>query len=122
MNSAVQAFDAVLPVRIDRAEVDDPTLLLGGESWSMSATCHWRWRDAHHSLVTHATRDADDLVWDLIGDEILRATWIDRGYGADPVLTLRSGGELELISDVTFDTWVIHIPELVLVGPLLAAP
>jgi len=31
---------------------------------------------------------------------------------------LRSGGVLELFSDAAFDTWVLHTPTVVLVGPL----
>ena len=32
-------------------------------------------------------------------------------------VNLRAGGSLELLSDVAFDTWVIHLPAQLLVGP-----
>ena len=32
-----------IPLRIDRAEIEEPTLLIGGDGWSMSMLCYWRW-------------------------------------------------------------------------------
>ena len=103
----------------DWAEIyADITLLLGGDGWSLSATCDWTWRTGHDLEVTVATPDAVDLVWDLIGDELASVTWTaERGFGFDPRFDLRAGGSLELLSDVAFDTWVIHLPTQVQVGP-----
>ena len=119
MSPATRAFDDLLPTRIDRAEIEAPTLLLGGLTWSLSATCEWRWVKADGTVVSSSTDGAEDLVWDLVGDEIVAARWAGlSALGADPSSTLKSGGALELFSDASFDTWVLHTPELVLVGPL----
>jgi hypothetical protein len=119
MSSASRAFTDLLPVRIDRAEIVDPTLLLGGSSWSLSATCEWHWTKADGSVVSSSNGQAADLVWDLVGDEIIAARWSALStLGSDPSLILKSGGVLELVSDAAFDTWVLHTPDLVLVGPL----
>lgn len=119
MSSATQAFADLLPVRIDRAEIEGPTLLVGGTSWSLSATCEWRWVKADGSVVNSSTDKAEDMVWDLVGDEIASAHWSGQPeLGIDPSFKLKSGGALELFSNASFDTWVLHTPYLVLVGPL----
>lgn len=119
MSPATRALDDLLPTGIDRAEIEKPTLLLGGASWSLSATCDWRWVKADGTVVSSSTYGAEDLVWDLVGDEIVAARWFGpSALGADPSFTLKSGGALELFSDASFDTWVLRTPALVLVGPL----
>lgn len=119
MSSATRAFDEMLPTRIDRAEIEEPTLLVGGSSWSLSATCEWRWVKPDGSVVSSSTDDVADLVWDLVGDEIVATQWSGpEALGADPSFRLKSGGVLDLLSDASFDTWVLHTPALVLVGPL----
>lgn len=75
MSCATRAFDDLLPTRIDRAAIEEPTLLIGGESWSLSATCEWRWVKPDGSLVRSSTDSAADLMWDLVGDEIVAVQW-----------------------------------------------
>ncbi len=59
------------------------------------------------------------MVWDPVGDEIVAAQWCGPvALEADPSFTLKSGGALERFSHASFDTWVLHTPALVLVGPL----
>ncbi|MCE9621220.1 MAG: hypothetical protein K8R99_02625 [Actinomycetia bacterium] len=120
MTSPTHAFDAHLPTRIDRAEFNDPNLLVGGVGWSLSAICCWRWITADRAVVSGDAAGAEDRIWDLVGETIVRVTW--RGplaLGVDPCFELSSGGQLELFSDATFDTWVLDTGGLVLVGPLL---
>lgn len=113
------AFDNLLPVRISRAEFSDPTLLIGGADWSMSITCEWRWVDQNGAVVSPSTTGADDAVWNLVGNEIVSTAWFGPSVlGSDPRFQLLSGGVLEVFSDASFDTWVLHTPSLVLVGPL----
>jgi len=119
VSNATGAVDEILPARIDRAEIEEPTLLVGGSSWSLSATCEWRWVKPDGSVVSSSMGEASDLVWDLVGDEIVAAQWSGpSALGVDPSFELRSGGVLDLFSDASFDTWVLHTPALVLVGPL----
>lgn len=120
MNDPTRAFTDVLPARIDRAEIVDPTLLLGGDGWSLSATCLWRWVQPDGVVHTSESVGVKDLVWDLVGEHIVTATWTGPSQlGTDPSFTLRSGGSLQLLSDGGFDAWVLHTPTLVLVGPLM---
>lgn len=119
MGDAANAFHELLPVGIERAEIEEPTLLLGGSDWSLSATCDWRWVRADGSVVSDSTAGREDLIWDLVGEEIVAVRWSGpEGLGTDPSFGLGSGGVLELFSDAAFDTWVLHTPTLVLVGPL----
>lgn len=120
MTGPTLAFDAHLPARIDRAEFNDPNLIVGGVGWSLSAICCWRWITADGAVVSGDASGAEDRIWDLVGETIVRATW--RGPsppGVDPCFELLSGGQLELFSDASFDTWVLDTGGLVLVGPLV---
>jgi hypothetical protein len=108
-----------LPLHIDLAEFEDPTLLVGGEGWSLSATCIWRWVSGDGVVVSGDSIDAADVVWNLVGDDIIAVRWTGpEVLGSDPSFDLRSGGTLDLLSDATFDTWVLHVPHVTLVGPL----
>jgi hypothetical protein len=119
MSDATTVFAGLLPVRIERAEIEEPTLLLGGSDWSLSVTCDWRWVKADGSVVSEGTAERGDLIWDLVGDAIVAAHWSGpEARGSDPKFALKSGGILELFSDAAYDTWVLHTPSLVLVGPL----
>jgi hypothetical protein len=70
-------------------------------------------------VVTPSIADVSDKVWDLIGDSVIAVRWSGpRAIGVDPSFGLQSGGQLKIVSDAHFDTWVIHTPTLVLVGPL----
>jgi hypothetical protein len=111
--------EVALPLRIDRAEFEDPTLLLGGLGWSLSASCIWRWIMTDGRVLTGESADAADAVRDLVGDELVAVTWSGPArFGVDPRFELRSGGWIDMLSDAAFDTWVLHLPEVTLVGPL----
>lgn len=108
-----------LPMAIARAEMEGPTLLIGGDDWSMSATCLWRWAKGEGQVVSCEAPNVADLVWDLVGESIVDVEW--RGsavLGHDPSLQLASGGTIDILSDAPFDTWVLHVRGLTLVGPL----
>ena len=108
----------VLPLRIERAEIEVVSLLLGGHAWSLGATCLWRWFDPRGRVVSNDTPTAPDDVWDLVGDSIVSVEWVGPpALGYDPRLRLASGGELALLSDGLFDTWVLHVPGRSFVGP-----
>jgi len=117
---AENTLSGLLPTSVDRAEYSEPTLLLGGQDWSLSATCAWRWDGVNGCSVDSSSADRADRVWDLVGETIVAVRWIQADdWGSDPILEFRSGGRLCLLSDAPFDTWVWHVPNLVLVGPLL---
>lgn len=91
-----------LPLRIDRASFEEPTLLLGGDQWSLAAICLWRWVSATGGRAPpppHGTRSGrvvtseaaalPDAVWDLIGDSVLASV----GQGRNCC------------------TWVLQLPE-----------
>jgi hypothetical protein len=109
----------MLPTSIQSAEFEDPNLIVAGEDWSLSAICIWRWVAADGSVTSPAQSDVADRIWDLVGDSIVAVNWSGpESLGADPCFELGSGGRLEVVSDATFDTWVLRTPDLVLVGPL----
>lgn len=110
-------FERLLPVRIDEADVEGPTLLLRGELWSLTATCDWKWLDGD-GVITSSDNAQGDAVWDLVGHRVLAVTWSSTPVGLDPTLELEGGSTLALHSDAAFDTWTIHTPTVVLVGPL----
>lgn len=119
MSRAHAAFAALLPTRVQRAEFQDPTLLIGGDSWSLTATCAWRCVDGKDRVVSLAVNAVADDVWSLAGLEILKATWSGpSGLGVDPSFDPGAHGSLHLFSDAAFDTPVLRTPGLVPVGPL----
>jgi hypothetical protein len=111
------AFDDLLPVRIDEAEIEGPTLMLRGTGWSLAAMCYWRWAEPGERIITESDPEASDAVWDLVGHQVLGVEWTRTEYGIDPTIVLDGGVSLEIRSDAAFDTWTIHTPDLVLVGP-----
>jgi hypothetical protein len=115
--SVTASFENLLPARIDRAEVEVPTLLLSGDQWSLAATCDWKWFDSEGVIIS-CHEERADAVWDLVGHRILGVTWSSTHVGLDPTFNVEGGSTLELHSDASFDTWTIHTPTLVLVGPL----
>jgi hypothetical protein len=121
MTVSTGAFDALLPTRIARAEFGEPTLLVAGEAWSLSVTTVWRFVMENGEVVSPSVSPTDAGVRGLVGDTIIAAKWCGPvELGLDPTFRLASGGILQIVSDATFDTWVLHTPELVLVGPLRA--
>ena len=82
--------------------------------------CLWRWVPATGALVTSESPDAGDAVWDLVGERIVSVDWWagPPDFGCDPVFRFANGGQLALISDAYFDTWVMRLPEVTLVGPM----
>lgn len=111
-------LSACVPLTIDRAEIEVVSLLIGGDAWSLSATCLWRWFDPRGRVITSESPNAADDIWDLVGDDIVRIDWAGpAALGVDPRLTLRSGGELTLLSDGLFDTWVMRAAGITVVGP-----
>ena len=79
MSETLNAFHRLLPAGIERAEIEEPTLLLGGSDWSLSVTCDWRWVRADGSVVSDGTVGREDLIWDLAGEEIVAVRWSGPG-------------------------------------------
>jgi hypothetical protein len=114
---AYAAISEALPVGIDEANWSDPVLTLSGRGWSLSTLCPWRVSDRGGLVVADTSRDAEDLIWELIGKSVLDVSF----YGAsvvDPVFKLSSREWLELFSNAPSDTWVLRLPEITVVGPL----
>jgi hypothetical protein len=123
MRGPLFAFDEALPMRIERSEFEDPSLLIGGPSWSLSVTCCWRWISSTGVVNSPGMPAIEDRVWNLVGDTIVAAEWLGRAsVGVDPWFELSSGGSLQLFSDAAFDTWVLDLADHVLVGPLRLSP
>lgn len=117
MTSPYQALiDRRLPMRILECEWTDPTLTFVGIDWTLSITCPWSVERSGVTEFEWTSADVEDRVWDFIGCEIQR---VQLDEGGDPHLCLSDGSILHVLSDITSDTWVLRLPELTLVGPLL---
>ena len=58
--------------------------------------------------------DASDRVWELVGLTIIDATEQE----IDPCFLLSNKSVLELFVDTPTDPWVLHLPDITVVGPL----
>lgn len=119
MTDPAVEFTALLPSLIMGAEYEEPTLMIRGSDWSLSAICSWRWFSDEGEVCSPAQASAVDRVWDLIGERVTEVSWSGpANLGLDPTLRLESGGEITLLSDASFDTWVLETPGMVFVGPM----
>ena len=115
------AVAAVLPTVIGRSALEGPVLLLGGDGWTMSVLGTWQWTSAAGAVVDQQSAEVADDIWNLTGETITSVSWsCPTEYGLDPSLHLRAGGRIDVVSDASFDTWQINLPDIVLVGPLVA--
>ncbi|HEV7758263.1 MAG TPA: hypothetical protein VGO78_04720, partial [Acidimicrobiales bacterium] len=104
-----------VPLLIGEATFTDPTLVLGGDGWSLAATCPWRVVDHDHGIeMSWSSSDAEDRVWDLVGVQITAV----RQHGSDPAFDLSTGRVLEVFSDTDLDPWVLRLAGMTFVGPL----
>jgi diadenosine tetraphosphatase ApaH/serine/threonine PP2A family protein phosphatase len=104
------------PLEIAEVEFQDPILVLSGEGWALTAMCPWRVLRGHALELSWATPDGEDRAWDLIGRRLVAA----EPRGRDAAFTLSDGSVIEVFSDTDTDAWVLRLPGLTFVGPLVA--
>lgn len=119
MTDPAAEFTALLPALIMEAAYEEPSFMIRGSDWSLSAMCSWRWVSADGEVCSPAQSGAVDRVWDLIGERVTEVSWSGpANLGLDPTFRLESGGQITLLSDASFDTWVLDTPNMVFVGPM----
>jgi hypothetical protein len=112
---------ARLPWRVRTAEWVDPTLVVGGDGWSMTISCSWRVCTPTGVAYGSSSVDAEDRVWDLVGAEVVGIEAQGVVSYADPRLVLRGGLALELFSEAEPDAFVVRSgDDIVIVGPFPA--
>ena len=108
-----QHLRPLLPLRIRRAEWQEPSLTLGDDHvWAMSINAAWRVTEPTGVAFGWSSRDAAAKVWDLCGLEV-RKVLVDRLV--DPSLILSNGWRLDVFSDDWHDPWVLRLPDITLV-------
>ncbi|NJP96652.1 hypothetical protein HCN51_45720 [Nonomuraea sp. FMUSA5-5] len=112
-----------LPLRIDELSYDEPSLLLGGEGWSLSILSSWRLLDEHGRLMLGGQSKEGDVrehLRILADTQVVDVEAQSAFLPVDPRLRLSNGFVLEIFSDYPSDTWVwkVRNRHLVYVGPL----
>lgn len=103
---------AALPLRVQRASWTEPTLLLGGPDWHLSATCAWRVSEGGVFSFGWESDDAAARVERLVGAEMAAADEQSRWLPADPALGFSDGRRLELFSAHFLEPWVLRLPAM----------
>jgi hypothetical protein len=112
----VEAVKRQGPLRVDRVEYVDPTVVFAGEAWSLAITCPWRLLRGESAVIHWDDPDVGDLVWDLVGHAVTEVRWRSPGRSNDPVLLMTGGYRLEIEADTDLDPWVFRLADLVYVG------
>jgi hypothetical protein len=116
--TAMAAIARRLPWRIRSVDWTDPTLVVAGDDWSLTVTCSWRVVGPGGIAFSCSSANVEDLVWDLIGAQVLRIDRRGSGVIYDPILVLSGELMLELFSDTELDPWVLRFGDsTVIVGP-----
>jgi hypothetical protein len=102
---------AHLPLRVRDVEVQDPVILLAGESWSLLVACPWE-ITGDGINVSWLSHDVEDAAWDMVGRDLLAVT----GGLVDPVFHFSSATTLTVHADSDLDPWVLSLPGIVYVG------
>jgi hypothetical protein len=113
--SLVAELAKVGPLTIAEVEVQDPILVVGGEGWALTAMCPWRVLRGDDLELSWSSPEVEDRAWELVGRQIVSA----EVQGRDPVLRLSDGSALQLFSDTDTDPWVLRLPGITFVGPIL---
>ena len=106
-----EAVAASAPLVIREIEYNDPTLVLGGQDWSLALTCPWRLENSLGATGLHwASKAVEDRASELIGTSVMAAH--QHGPSSRPHTTLRlSDGHRVIIEpDTDLDPWVLRLP------------
>lgn len=101
---------AQCPLRVERAEWNDPVLLLGGAEWSLSASSSWR--VVARGAVEYASddREAAALVASLAGRVVLSFGAVSARVTSDAALELDDGRTMEVFATALIEPWVLKLP------------
>jgi hypothetical protein len=107
---------AYLPLRVVTAEWSNDALVLTGDGWSATVNCPWRVSRLGVMVFSWDSKDAADLVWDLIGHDVVDVVAQSSVSPADPAVVFSGGLALEVFSDTAIDPWVMGFPGMTFVG------
>ncbi len=112
-----EAVSALVPLRVDGVEFNDPVVVLAGPNWSLSIVCPWRLRRGGALLTSIEDPGAEARLGELVGATITDVVaQTSRGTAGDPVFVFADGARLELFADTDLDPWVMRLPEETFVG------
>lgn len=103
------ALDALLPLRIDWVEYQDPILTLGGERWALALACPWRLMEGPTAVTAWDEPGVEDESWNLVGHLITAVRPRLDGNSEDPAFSISGALVLEVLADTDLDPWVLRL-------------
>jgi hypothetical protein len=117
INDLRTSLSALLPLRIDGLEFNDPVVVLIGANWSLSIVCPWRLTRGGALVASIEDPSAEAHLRDVVGGAITDVIPQSAGGASpDPVFVFADGARLELFSDTDLDPWVMRLPDKTFVG------
>lgn len=97
---------ALAPLRIRGVQYSGPTLTIVGDDWSAAFTGEWAWRRGDQVVTFWGDTDAEDVVWDLCGLDLVEVLVADPSFAGDCSFVL-SDGRRDVRSDRSgFEAWI----------------
>lgn len=114
--SLTTALRPLLPLRIRQVEFHDgTTLTILGDEWSLNLLGEWAWRRGEVYVTSAEQPNAEDVVWDLCGLDLVGLDFPDPMFAGDCSFDL-CDGSLDVRSDRSgWDTWIFRHEDLPLV-------
>ena len=112
----LERIQAILPLRVDSIEINDPIINLSGIGWSFTAMCPWGLAGPGVD-ITWETEGIDAGVVELAGRSIVSVSASDSD-ATDPVLCFDGGYVLSVFADTYLDPWWMYIPGFGIVGQM----
>jgi hypothetical protein len=104
------ALLAALPLQVTRVRWVDPSLVLGGDDWDLSATCPWRVGSDAGLDFASEFEDVQERLPSLIGRTVVGADVQSWSVAVDPCLLLDDGRRIELFSADSRQQWTLRLP------------
>lgn len=102
-----------LPVRVREIEYNDPFLTIIGDDWSLNLACPWEGNVGSDQL-SWEDEDVEDRAWELVGLDLVAVVDAEPG-----VIDFHfTSGVLHIRPDTDLDPWVLHLPDVVVVGTM----
>jgi len=99
---------SLAPLRIREVHFGDPVLTVVGDDWSAALVGEWAWRRGDQRVTSWDATDAEDVVWDLCGLDLVDVLFADPSFAGDCSFVL-SDGCLDVRSDRSgFETWTFR--------------
>lgn len=111
MISEIQTIiQKILPIKIDEASWNAPTLHFHGIDWSFWTLSAWRISLKNRFVCGSDDENNPDIERILTGSSIESISAQSANFPVDPVFYFSDGHVLEIFSDASYDTWTFHLP------------